>query len=214
MATAALFDLDGVIIDTEPQYTTFWQGIGHRYFPHDPQFAQGVKGQTLVTILDKYFPSPADADNIRAALNDFEATMAYPLVPGALAFVDALRLAGIPTAVVTSSDHAKMSSLYHQHPSLSAHFTAVLTAEDTPRSKPAPDCYLIAARRLGADIARSAVFEDSFNGLTAARASGARVVALATSNPADAVRPYADTVIPHFLQFTVDDLRRLVSHEN
>ena len=52
---AALFDLDGVIIDTEPQYTEYWRSVGRKYFPDDKDFALKLKGQTLTCIFDKYF---------------------------------------------------------------------------------------------------------------------------------------------------------------
>lgn len=208
--TAALFDLDGVIIDTEPQYTTFWDTIRQKYYPNNPDFALSVKGQTLVYILDKFFTEPADGQAVREALDNFEAQMQYPFVSGALHFVTALREAGIPTAVVTSSDKTKMKNVYSQHPQLASLFTAILTAEDTSRSKPAPDCYLIAAKRLGADITQSVVFEDSFNGLKAGRASGAKVIGLSTTNSPDAIAPLSDLVISDFSNFTVADVRHLL----
>lgn len=56
MIKAALFDLDGVVFDTESQYSVFWGMIGKEYHPEIPDFAQIIKGQTLVQIYDKYFP--------------------------------------------------------------------------------------------------------------------------------------------------------------
>lgn len=53
---AALFDCDGVIIDTEPQYTIFWDGVGRKYLPEYENFGKIIKGQTLVQIYDRYFP--------------------------------------------------------------------------------------------------------------------------------------------------------------
>lgn len=78
--------------------------------------------------------------------------MSYPYIPGAVRFVEGLREKGIPAAVVTSSNQAKMAQVYAAHPELKKLFTAILTSEDTPRSKPAPDCYLIAAERLQCPI--------------------------------------------------------------
>lgn len=56
MIKAALFDLDGVVLDTETQYSVFWGMIGKEYHPELPDFALRIKGQTLVQIYDKYFP--------------------------------------------------------------------------------------------------------------------------------------------------------------
>lgn len=198
MIEAALFDLDGVIIDTEPSYTRFWRQAGRDFgIPHD-NFAEIIKGQTLTHILSTYFPHPERAREVVKALADFEATMDFPLVPGALEFVESLRKRAIPTAVVTSSDQTKMQSLYRARPDFTTRFDVILTAEDARRSKPAPDCYLTAARRLGKDISACVVFEDSVNGLKSGRSAGAVVVGLTTSLPVDVVGPLSDFAIPDF----------------
>ncbi len=198
MIAAALFDLDGVIVDTEPSYTRFWRQTGRVFgIPYD-NFAEIIKGQTLTHILTTYFPEPDRARDVVKALADFEAAMDFPLVPGALDFVCRLRHKGIPTAVVTSSDQTKMKNLYRARPDFIAHFDVILTAEDARRSKPHPDCYLTAADRLGCDISQCVVFEDSINGLKAGRAAGAAVVGLSTSLPADVIRPLSDYVIDDF----------------
>ena len=195
---AVLFDLDGVIIDTEPAYTRFWDSIRQVYFPNDLHFAHTIKGRTLVEILAAYFPDAHRQDEVRQALLRFEQQMDFPLISGALDFVRALRAQGIPTAVVTSSDRDKMQALHDKRPDLLPLFTAVYTAEEAEHSKPAPDCYLNAAARLGADISRCVVFEDSRNGLTAGQRSGAYVVALLTGLSAEEVAPLSDAHIDDF----------------
>ncbi len=55
MVKACLFDLDGVVFDTEPLYTLFWKEIGEQFCPNVPNFEYVIKGQTLVQIYDKYF---------------------------------------------------------------------------------------------------------------------------------------------------------------
>jgi len=207
---AALFDLDGVIIDTEPQYTAFWTRIGASLVPDIADFAHKIKGQTLTAILSRYFPVSETQRQVVAALESFEAEMSFPLVAGAIPFVDALRAVGVPTAVVTSSDKAKMRNLLRRIPDFTTHFTAIFTAEDAVHSKPAPDCYLNAAARLGLSTKRCAIFEDSTSGLRAARAAGGHVVALATSQPADMLQPLADCVIPDFTAFTVEKMLALI----
>ncbi len=69
----ALFDLDGVVINTESQYTGFWAGVGERYFHSGTKFANMIKGATLVQIFDKYFRDAHKAQReITASLDDFE----------------------------------------------------------------------------------------------------------------------------------------------
>lgn len=201
---AALFDLDGVIIDTEPQYTDFWEGMGRDFCPGIPDFAHLVKGQTLKYIFSTYFPDEALQQRVHAALFEFERTMNYPYIAGAMEYIERLQAAGIPTAIVTSSARDKMENLYRAHPDFASHFTAILTAEDCRRSKPAPDCYLTAAARLGVPIEQCVIFEDSFNGLAAARAAGGHVVALATTNPVEELRDKADRVIENFAEILND----------
>lgn len=190
---AFLFDLDGVIIDTETQYERFWGAIGRKYHPEIPDFATRIKGSTLVAIHEKYF---ADDDTVRAEVDreliEFEDTMRYDVFEGALAFLADIRRHGIPCAIVTSSNQKKMESLRAQQPTLTSHFDHVFTAEDAGRGKPFPDCYLNAARHFGLAPADCVVVEDSLNGLRAARASGAWVVGVATTHSANDVAKWAD----------------------
>ena len=99
-----LFDLDGVVFDTEPLYTEFWKGIFDRFLPGNNQLEYAIKGQTLVEIYDKYFPTQVDKQqSITQALNDFEQQMPFKYVAGFLPFIEDLKRNDIKTAVVTSS---------------------------------------------------------------------------------------------------------------
>ena len=199
--SAVLFDLDGVIVDTEGQYSLFWKQIGEEYMPGMPDFALAIKGRTLTQIYDTYFPDAADRAAITERLNAFERQMDYPYIAGAREFLEALQAQGVPTAIATSSNCDKMACLYARHPEIKNLVTAVLTAEDARRSKPAPDCYLAAAERLGADISSCIVFEDSPNGLAAGRASGAFVIGVCTSLAATEIEPLCDAYIDDFKIF-------------
>lgn len=196
---AALFDLDGVVLDTESQYTRFWEEVGRERFPDVADFALRIKGQTLREILAKWFGTDAEGlrwitDRLRA----FEAEMEYPYIPGAQAYIRRLRSQGVRTALVTSSDRAKMSRVWQAHPELRGLFDCLVTAEDTVRSKPAPDAYLKAMTALGAQPAECTIYEDSLNGLEAARRSGARVVGLCTTLDAETLRPRCDAMMTDF----------------
>lgn len=204
MHTAALFDLDGVIINTEGQYTTFWEEIGKRDLPHLSDFAQSIKGHSLKQILNEYYPNDAAAQQrVIDDINRFEQQMEYPFIAGAIDFVKALKEAGIPTAVVTSSNQAKMKVLCEKHPSFSSLFDHIFTAENAQRSKPAPDCYLNAAAHFGLEAKQCFVFEDSISGLQAGYDSGATVIGLTTSNAAQVIQPYCQLVINDFTEISV-----------
>ena len=193
----ALFDLDGVILDTEGSYTAFWDDYGSRHFS-EKDFGLKIKGQTLVKILGDYFPEENERKAITEAINDFERNMSYPFVPGVENYIKSLKSNGIRTAVVTSSNLLKMDNVYRCHPGFREMFDIILTSEDFSESKPSPYCYLKAMRLFGAGPEDCVVFEDSLAGLQAARASGAFVTALTTTNPEEVVRNYADLVIRDF----------------
>ncbi len=205
---AALFDLDGVIIDTEPSYSIFWGGIGVKYNVGIDNFADAIKGTTLTQILDRYF-APALHAEVVEQLEAYERTMQYQLFPDVVPFLSRLRSLAIPCAIVTSSNDEKMSNLWSQHPALRSFFDAVVTDEDVTHSKPDPQPYLIGASRLGVAPENTCVFEDSFNGLLSGRRAGARVVALATTNPYESLVDKADIVIRGFDEFPFAELTDL-----
>ena len=206
---AALFDLDGVIIDTETQYSRFWGEQCRRYFPDQPGLENVIKGQTLTQIYDRVFADlPDEQPLITQRLDEYELQMTYDYIAGAHEFIEDLRQQGIKTAVVTSSNQPKMRNVHHAHPELSDLFDAILTAEDFTESKPHPQCYLRAAERLGCLPEECVGFEDSFNGLRAVRSAGMTVVGLATPNPADAITPLADIVVSDFRHLRLDDIAR------
>ena len=197
---AALFDFDGVVCDTESQYTVFWGEICREYHPEHPGLEIEIKGSTLEQIYDRWFSGALASvrESITERLDRFEAQMDYNCISGFEPFVSNLRQRGIMTAVVTSSNIPKMQSVYAKRPEFRQLFDAILTSEDFAKSKPDPDCYLRAAQRFGVSPSDCVVFEDSFNGLKSGRAAGMYVVGLATTNTADAIRNYCDEVIPDF----------------
>ncbi len=192
---AALFDLDGVLIDTEPVYTRIWNDI-EKHFPTGKEnFAQIIKGSTLPKILNTYF-RPEDHAAIVAMLEEAEETMEYPLFPDTIPFLQRLRTAGIPAAIVTSSNDRKMDRLFAMYPGFRDYFASVVTDSRVRHSKPDPEGYLLGASDLSTDPADCVVFEDSFNGLKAGRAAGCTVVGLSTTNPAGSLTDLADIVVP------------------
>lgn len=207
MIKAALFDLDGVVFDTEPQYSLFWGAQFQHYYPGQSGLEASIKGQTLDSIYAQYFADDKDArDQITAALNEFECKMDYPYVVGLEDFVHGLHDAGIKTAIVTSSNRPKMHAVTAKHPELNQLFDAILTSEDFAYSKPHPDCYLRAAKRFDAEPDRCVGFEDSFNGLKAVRAAGMYTVALATTNPHEKLAPLSDCVVDNFTHLNINHL--------
>lgn len=193
----ALFDLDGVIIDSETLYTEFWRDIDRHYPTGVPDFAIHIKGTTLATILP-YFPDGEVQGYILRRLNEFQREMKYTVYPYAEEYLQSLKDAGIATALVTSSDEKKMQALFAQLPRLQGYFDAIIHAGCITHSKPHPEPYLKGAEALGLSASDCCVFEDSLQGLAAGRAAGAKVVALATTYPAERLQGLADLIIRDF----------------
>lgn len=197
---AALFDLDGVVFNTEGQYTIFWGSMGKKYFPAIPDFEKRIKGMTLTQIYEQNCPGDVELQKkLTKALNDYESQMSYDYILGFEAFVTELKKKGVKTAVVTSSNIAKMEKVYKAHPDFPEMFDAILTSEDFDKSKPDPDCYLKGAQRFGLTAGECVGFEDSINGLKAVKAANMFCVGLATTNPKNVVAQYADVVIDNYL---------------
>ncbi len=203
MAMVALFDFDGVVMDTEKQYTFFWDRIGEQYLGKK-HFSDGIKGQTLVQIYSRHFHGmEKEQAEITDRLNAFEKDMPYELVPGVLDFMRALKAEGVPMAIVTSSNKLKMSVALGHCPELETVVGHIFTSESFTRSKPDPECFLLAMRELGGTQDDTVIFEDSINGLKAADASGAAVIGLTTSNPEAVIAGMSDMCIADFTEMTV-----------
>lgn len=210
---AALFDFDGVIMDTEAQYSVFWNEIGRMYYPEIEAFGSRIKGQTLLQIYDAYFSGDAALQrSITERLYAYERSMQYVYVSGVETFLRALRAADVRIAVVTSSNREKMEQVYRAHPEFPDLVDRVLTSEDFSASKPNPECFLLGASVFETAINRCVVFEDSFHGLTAGKAAGMKVVGVSTTNPREAIEGKCDRVIADFTAFGVDDFRAVL-HE-
>lgn len=207
---AVLFDFDGVVMDTEKQYSIFWAEQGRKYHPELPGFDRLIKGQTLTRIFDRYFAGNIELQKrIQKELYCFEEDMPYEYLPGVAEFVGDLRSHGVKLAIVTSSNRVKMENVYRTHPELKGLFDFILTSDDFTKSKPDPDCFLRAAQKLQTPPENCFVFEDSFHGLEAAQKAGMTVIGLSTTNSREEISDKAVAVISDFLGMSFDKLLRI-----
>ena len=205
-AAGVLFDLDGVLLDTEGTYTAIWEAI-EKHFPTGvADFAHVIKGCNLHDILTNYFPDASVQRRVVEMLDESQATMPYPIFDGAMTLIEALRAAQIPMAVVTSSDDAKMAAVTRQHPHFLDSFNAVITGDMVTSAKPDPQCFLLGAKAIGRNIGDCWVVEDSLNGLRAGRAAGAHVAGIATTLPRAAVESLSDVTVNTIAELTIVDL--------
>lgn len=204
---AALFDFDGVVMDTESQYTLFWDRQGEKYHPEIPHFGDFIKGQTLNQIYKKYFRQEEGLQpQITEELNQYEKQMHFKFIPGVVEFMKELRSHHVKIAIVTSSNNLKMENAYRAHPELRTMVDKILTADMFTHSKPHPECFLLGAKILDTNIENCVIFEDSFHGLEAGNQAGMKVIGLATTNPASAIANKASLVIPDFVDFTYEKM--------
>ena len=210
----ALFDLDGTLIDTEGQYTQFWGSIAREFRPDVPRLEHLIKGTTLRQILDRFFPDRDMQREITSRLDRFEQTMHYQFFPGALEFLADIRQHGVRSAIVTSSNQAKMQSLRAQMPQFDSLFDRVLTSEDFAASKPDPCCYLLGASVFDADVHQCVVFEDALTGLEAGMRSGIYTIGLATGNPRQVIVPLCHHVEDDFTTLSYERVSELVQENN
>lgn len=210
---AALFDLDGVVFNTEPQYSEFWKRQFFEFYLQSTNLADEIKGQTLIQIYDKYFNGTLFSKRkiITDRLNAFEKQMKFEYVIGIEGFISELHNNNVDTAIVTSSNKDKMESVYNAHPEIKQLFDRILTAENFERSKPDPDCYIKASQQFKCTNKECIVFEDSFNGLKSGRAAHMKVVGLATTNTVKDIQPYSDVVINNYLEIDYNKCLELLN---
>ncbi len=180
---AVIFDLDGVLIDSE----AIWEGARRRFVAeHGGTYAQNATREIMgmsapewshyiATKLGVNLPDRVIDDGV-VALVEAEYRRALPLVPGAREVVRSLA-ARLPLALASSSNRS-LIDLVLDVAGLTPCFAATVSAEEVGRGKPAPDVYLRAAERLGVEPRACAAIEDSGNGILSAKAAGMFVVAL------------------------------------
>lgn len=191
--TGFLFDLDGVVIDSETQYSEIWHYIDTLYPTGVENFERVIKGCTLSNILSTYFQT-SDVESITNILYTEEAKMRYRYCKGAKDFLQKTRSLGIKTALVTSSDNYKMARLYEHIPDITNMFDVIITANDITHSKPHPEGYLLAAEKLNLNPKDCVVFEDSLQGLQAGKNAGCRIVAISSTLGHEKVASISNTV--------------------
>ena len=176
-----------------------------------PEFHKVIKGQTTELILKNYFEGDvALQQQVSRELDEFECRMNFPYFPGVEQFIRTLQKHGVRTALVTSSNNKKMAYVLRVHPEFAELFERMITADKITRSKPDPECYLLAARELQIEPDVCCVFEDSFSGIEAGQRAGMKVVGLATTNPREKIQDKVDRVLSDFTGCVYDEFVSLM----
>lgn len=192
MKKAFLFDLDGVLIDSEGLYTRFWAETERDFPTGIDDFARKIKGTNLKSIMN-YF-SEEDRPKILARIYDFDSHLTYEPFPGAEDFLAFLKTNNVKTALVTSSNSEKMEQFHKVLPQFRQYFDVIIDGSTVSRGKPDPEGYLLAAKALGEDAGDCIVVEDSLQGVMAGKNAGAEVWGLYTTLPREVIAGHADRV--------------------
>ena len=196
---ALLFDFDGVIADTEPQYDLYMNSIGEKYQLGINNFAHVVKGVPTMDIIKKHFShfTEEEQKTIVADLSAFELKMDFPEVKGAISFIELLKSNNYKVGLVTSSSSLKMQRTL-EILKISDSFDTIVTSNRITIGKPNPMCYLLAATDLELEPTECLVFEDSLHGVNAGISANMKVIGVTTSFDKSKMNPAIVSSIPNF----------------
>lgn len=199
MPDAIIFDMDGVLLDSEPLHRelnkSLFRELGANVSDTDYDGFIGMSTPLMWQSLVATWNLPYRVEELvqREQNRKHDALQTHPLVAsaGLIPLLEKLRVAGRRLAVASGSP-ARNIAVVLDRLSLTSYFDAVVASEEVPHGKPAPDVFLEAARRLGVAPARCAVIEDAANGIRAARAAGMQCVGYqnATSGRQDLSRAH------------------------
>ncbi|MFD5514567.1 HAD family hydrolase [Streptomyces sp. NPDC127066] len=183
--TSVIFDLDGTLVDSEPNYfeagrrTLAGQGVTDFTWAEHEKYV-GISTQETIALWKERYGLTAPLETLLAEKNRRYLELARTstrVYPEMRAFVELLASAGVPMAVASGSS-AEAIGVILAGTGLDSRLTTVVSADEVAHGKPAPDVFLEAARRLGAAPADCVVLEDAVPGAVAAHAAGMRCIAV------------------------------------
>lgn len=218
MAThyGVIFDMDGVICHTNPYHSeafrTFFSRRG--FVPDDEAFVQHMFGKSNGYILSHFLERPVEGEEL-SALEDEKESLFREIyrdkvvpIPGLMAFFSELKAAGYKLGVATSAPFANLEMIL-QALALETCFDSVLASEDVTRHKPDPEVYLKTIANLGLQPQHCVIFEDSFSGITAGRAAGAKVIGVLSSHQPEEL-PECDLYINDYREINAHVISELM----
>lgn len=201
--SAVIFDMDGVIVDSEPLHERAFHeiftelGYGDRHGIHFPDYYGRSDQAVWLDFIGQHRPPQPLAELTRLKQDRFldllrAAQPVFPAIPGLVADL-AKR---VRVGLASGSNRTVIEHVLDME-GLRPHFGATVSAQEVPRGKPAPDVFLRAAELLGIAPAECVVIEDAVAGVTAARAAGMQVIAITNSVGADRLQA-ADAVVSDY----------------
>jgi HAD superfamily hydrolase (TIGR01509 family) len=184
---AVLFDHDGTLVNSEGVGLALWRKVLPQYnatlseAEYQHHFVGVPSSQSIAAFVQRHHIAALPQDILaqkHALMHAYLREQAFPLMPGASDAVEVLKSAGLSMAIVTGAGRTEGVLSTLQHYGWAEAFQAVVTADDVPHSKPAPDVYLLAMAQLGVRADEAIAIEDTAAGTRAAVAAGLRCIAI------------------------------------
>ena len=213
---AAIFDWDGVIIDSSRQHELSWERLAEHENLALPaghfQRSFGMKNERIIPQLLHWTTDPAEIKRLSWQKEEFYRQIVRETgiraLPGVKEFLERLDAAGIPR-IIGSSTPRENIELVVELIGLQKYFQQIIAAADVTHGKPDPEVFLLCAQRLGFPAQRCVVFEDAHVGIEAAHAAKMKVIGVATTHPTESIRA-ADRVVQQLDELTPADCAKLL----
>jgi beta-phosphoglucomutase family hydrolase len=208
----AIFDWDGVIINSAAQHEVSWERLARengKPLP-DNHFKRGfgMKNEVIIPELLGWTTAPVEIRLLslrkEAIYREVVREQGLSALPGVEVWLRKLRDEQIPCVLASSTHRENITSTLGVL-GLEEFFPVIVTAEDVQRGKPDPEVFLTAAQRIGVESKDAVVFEDALVGIAAAKAAGMRVVAVATTEPKEKLG-HADWIVDRLDELSVEQL--------
>jgi beta-phosphoglucomutase family hydrolase len=213
---AAIFDMDGTLIDNTPYHFKSWQALFKKYGKGElskETYYTEISGVPIMTTLKRIFGADHDEASLKELLKEKEEFYRKEYAPylvainGLESFLSEMKSDGVKMAMATSATVEDIDFILDKIP-IRDDFDEVVNTSMVSRPKPNPDIFLKAAEKLNMEPSRCIVFEDSIAGIKAANSAGMKVVGITTGHPASDLHP-VDLVINDYTNLTPRKLAEL-----
>ena len=210
MIRTVIFDMDGVLVDTEPlhhdAFFRLFAELGISVSSKEFSTFLGLSTRNVFQQLKQEYGLAQDVETLikrkRALFNkSFDESTELDLLPGARALVEDLHQAGMPLQLASSASKETIGRVFRRF-GLYPYFDNLVSGEDFPQSKPNPAIFLHAAQLAGIPPPECLVIEDAANGVTAAKAAGMSCIGYRSEHSAGQDLHHADRVVSHLSQLT------------
>ena len=213
---AVIFDLDGVIIDSNPAIEAFWKSWTDRENIQlsDALIREWIYGRKVGDTIKGLFNhlSQERKKEIETSAYTFDSTMHPGAVKGVVSFIQQLVLQGIPMGVVTSSHRSRMLTMLTSL-SIENSFTHFITAHDVTRGKPHPEPYLKMSEKMNLPENECLVFEDAISGIQSAVAAGMQSIGIGNHLSKPGLLQWgAKDVMPDFTYIHIDQKQLITAN--